>query len=177
MPGMHDALPAAFHIAHKHRPHFIISLLMNSTPEKLQGTVLAFDFGEKRIGVAIGEHLLGIAHPLTTIQSEANDERFRVIGELIDQWQPVQLVVGLPLSLEGEEHALTLLCRKFARRLNGRFNLPVAMVDERLSSAEASQTLKEIGIGGRRQKPMLDQVAAQHILQSYFDNLNHHDIA
>jgi putative Holliday junction resolvase len=89
----------------------------------------------------------------------------------------VQLVVGLPLSLEGEKHALTLLCRKFARRLNGRFNLPVAMVDERLSSAEASHTLRQIGIGGRRQKPMLDQVAAQHILQSYFEGLNNNDTA
>lgn len=147
-----------------------------STPAPA-GTVLAFDFGERRIGVAIGEQLLGIAHPLTTIDAEANDDRFRLIGELIAEWKPMQLVVGLPLSLDGEEHKLTLLSRKFARRLNGRFNLPVVMVDERLSSSEASQTLKEIGIGGRKQKPMLDQVAAQHILQSYFDGLDHHDIA
>jgi putative Holliday junction resolvase len=150
---------------------------MTETSSNLQGTVLAFDFGEKRIGIAIGEHMLGIAHPLTTINAEANDERFRLIAELINQWQPAQLVVGLPLSLEGEEHALTLLCRKFARRLNGRFNLPVAMVDERLSSAEASETLKQSGINGRKQKPLLDQVAAQHILQSYFDGLNNHDTA
>ncbi len=78
----------------------------------------------------------------------------------------------LPLSLDGEEHKLTALCKRFANRLQGRFNLPVVMVDERLSSAEASQTLNELGIGGRRQKPMIDQVAAQHILQSYFDGLS-----
>ena len=151
---------------------------MSQSPTPRQGTVLAFDFGEKRIGVAIGEHLLGIAHPLTTISAEANDERFRLIGDLIAQWQPVQLVAGLPLSLEGEEHEVTRLCRKFANRLNGRFNLPVALVDERLSSAEASQSLRESGISGRKQKPMLDQVAAQHILQSYFDSLNNnHDPA
>ena len=150
---------------------------MSETPPNSLGTVLAFDFGKQRIGVAVGEQLLGIAHPLTTINAEANDERFRLIGELIAQWQPVKLVVGLPLSLEGEEHALTLLSKKFARRLNGRFNLPVALVDERLTSVEASQTLKQLGIGGRKQKPMLDQVAAQHILQSYFDGLEHHDIA
>ncbi|HEU4709608.1 MAG TPA: Holliday junction resolvase RuvX [Methylophilaceae bacterium] len=151
---------------------------MSHSPNPRQGTVLAFDFGEKRIGVAIGEHLLGIAHPLTTISTEANDERFRLIGDLIAQWNPVQLVVGLPLSLEGEEHEVTRLCRKFANRLNGRFTLPVALVDERLSSAEASQSLRETGITGRKQKPMLDQVAAQHILQSYFDNLNNnHDSA
>jgi len=150
---------------------------MSQAPSASAGTILAFDFGEKRIGVAIGEQMLGIAHPLTTINAEATDERFRLIGELIAEWRPVQLVVGLPLSMDGEEHKLTLLSRKFARRLNGRFGLPVTMVDERLSSSEASQTLREIGIGGRKQKPMLDQVAAQHILQSYFDGLNHHDIA
>ena len=116
--------------------------------------------------------MLGIAHPLTTIASEANSERFRMIAELIAEWRPGLLVVGLPLSLEGEEHALTLLCKKFARRLDGRFGLPVVMVDERLTSAEASQSLKQMGIGGRKQKPMLDQVAAQHILQSYFDSLS-----
>ncbi|MCB5190309.1 Holliday junction resolvase RuvX [Methylobacillus arboreus] len=135
------------------------------------GCVLGFDFGEKRIGVAIGEHLLGIAHPLITIDEEANDKRFSTIAELIAEWQPVALVVGLPSYLNGDEHTLTQLCRKFARRLEGRFNLPVKLVDERLSSAEASQALRESGITGRKQKPMLDQVAAQHILQSYFDGL------
>lgn len=136
-----------------------------------EGSVLGFDFGEKRIGVALGECLIGIAHPLTTISTEINDERFQQIGQLIEEWKPVALVVGLPLSLEGEEHKVTKLCRKFAHRLEGRFKLPVCMVDERLSSVAASQTLKELGIGGRKQKPMLDQVAAQHILQSYLDGL------
>ena len=139
------------------------------TPRASAGTVLAFDFGEKRIGVAIGDCSLGIAHPLTTIAVEANDERFRIIGALIAEWQPGLLVVGLPLSLDGEEHALTLLSKKFARRLQGRFNLPSVLVDERLTSVEASQSLKAMGIGGRKQKPMLDQAAAQCILQSFFD--------
>lgn len=134
-----------------------------------QGCVLGFDFGERRIGVAIGETLLGIAHPLTTIDTEANSQRFELISALITEWQPVMLVVGLPSYLNGEEHALSLLCRKFARRLEGRFSLPVTLVDERLSSAEASQSLRESGVTGRKQKPMLDQVAAQVILQSYFD--------
>lgn len=138
-------------------------------------TLLAFDFGEKRIGVAVGNTLVGIAHPLQTIASESNDERFNTIGTLIAEWQPTQLVVGLPSHLDGTEHELSRLCRKFANRLHGRFNLPVALVDERLSSAEASQTLKEAGIGGRKQKPMLDQVAAQVILQSYLDQ--HHATA
>jgi hypothetical protein len=85
-----------------------------------EGSVLGFDFGEKRIGVALGEHLMGIAHPLTTIDTEVNDERFRRIGDLIAEWKPVALVVGLPLSLDGEEHQMTQLCRRFARRLEGR---------------------------------------------------------
>lgn len=133
------------------------------------GTVLAFDFGEKRIGIAVGEHLLASANPLMTIDNESNEIRFQIITKLVNEWQPRLLVVGLPLSLDGSEHAVTQLCKKFARRLNGRFNLPVALIDERYSSAAASQLLNEAGIRGRAQKEMLDQVAAQTILQSYFD--------
>lgn len=137
------------------------------------GTVLAFDFGEKRIGVAIGESLLGIAHPLVTIAEEGNDARFKAIEALIAEWRPTLLVVGLPAHLDGEEHELSRLCRKFAQRLHGRFSLPVTLVDERLTSAEASLALKQAGVAGRRQKPMLDQVAAQTILQSFFDSHPH----
>ena len=132
-------------------------------------TLLAFDFVERRIGVAVGNTVICIAHPLQTIDTESNDERFIAIGTLIADSQPAQLVVGLPSHMDGTEHELSRLCRKFANRLHGRFNLPVALVDERLSSAEASQSLKEAGIGGRKQKPLLDQVAAQLILQSYLD--------
>ncbi len=138
----------------------------------LKGTVLAFDFGERRIGVAVGEHLIKSANPLITIDSESNEVRFTQITQLIQEWQPVLLVVGLPLSLDGAETEMTQLCKKFARRLNGRFNLPVALIDERYSSAHASQLLNQTGIKGRAQKTMLDQVAAQTILQSYFDGLS-----
>ena len=138
-----------------------------------EGTVLGFDFGLKRIGVASGEHMLGIAHPLTTLNVESNEDRFKLIEALIKEWNPSTLVVGLPLSFDGEEHEVTALCQKFARRMDGRFGLPIVMIDERLSSAEASQSLKEIGIAGRKQKPMLDQIAAQLILQSYFDTMTH----
>ncbi len=134
------------------------------------GTVLAFDFGERRIGIAVGEHLLASATPLMTIDNESNEIRFQIITKLVSEWQPRLLVVGLPLSLDGTEHAVTQLCKKFARRLNGRFNLPVMLIDERYSSVEASQRLNEAGIRGRAQKEMLDQVAAQTILQSYFDH-------
>ena len=135
------------------------------------GTVLAFDFGERRIGIAIGEHLINSANPLTTIDNESNEVRFAAITQLINEWQPRLLVVGLPLSLDGSETEITQLCKKFARRLNGRFNLPVIMIDERYSSTEASQLLNESGVKGRAQKTMLDQLAAQTILRSYFDSL------
>ncbi|PWB58913.1 MAG: Holliday junction resolvase RuvX, partial [Nitrosomonadales bacterium] len=91
----------------------------------------------------------------------------------IKEWQPGLLVVGLPFHLDGSEHEMTLRCRRFSRQLEGRFSLPVALVDERLSSAAASQDLRETGISGRRQKVMLDQVAAQLILQTYLDDKRH----
>ena len=141
-----------------------------------QGTVLAFDFGEKRIGVAVGEWALGQAHPLTTIRSEANAERFAAIGALIGEWQPVSLVVGLPVALDGAAHAMSARCTRFANQLRGRFGLPVAHVDERYSSVEAEERLREPGSrrhrGARRgqdAKAQIDTLAAQIILQSYFD--------
>lgn len=152
--------------------HIIDNENIYDAAKVLSGTVLAFDFGERRIGIAVGEHLIKSANPLTTIDNESNEVRFNLITELVKQWQPKLLVVGLPLSLDGAETEVTQLCKKFARRLNGRFNLPVVLIDERYSSAEASQLLNESGIKGRAQKAMLDQVAAQTILRSYFDNLS-----
>lgn len=101
------------------------------------GTVLAFDFGEKRIGVAVGEWALRQAHPLTVIRGEANAERFARIAELLREWQPQSLVVGLPLALDGTPHAMTARCTRFANQLRGRFGLPVETAEERLTSVEA----------------------------------------
>jgi putative pre-16S rRNA nuclease len=133
------------------------------------GTVLGFDFGKKRIGVATGEIGIGVAHPLETVVSEKTEQRFTAIAELIRTWQPVVLVVGLPTHVDGTEHELTRLSQRFARRLEGRFKINVTLVDERYTSLVASEMLQEIGIKGRKQKSMLDQIAAQQILQSFFD--------
>lgn len=133
------------------------------------GTILSFDFGEQRIGVAIGSTMIGIAHPLQTIATAATEARFAQIAHLIDEWQPVLLLVGLPCHLDGQEHEISRLARRFARRLQGRFGVRVGMWDERLSSVAASQTLTEAGLTGRQQKKVLDQVAAQHILQHYLE--------
>ncbi len=145
-----------------------LPILERNYPD-ITGTVLAFDFGEKRIGVAVGETILKAAHPLTTIVAEDNDLKFSQIGHLITEWRPSLLVVGLPTHMDGTPHGMTHLAKKFAQRLEGRFNLPIMMVDERLSSAEAAQNLREAGITGGKQKAMIDAVAAQSILQSYFD--------
>jgi putative Holliday junction resolvase len=133
------------------------------------GTVLAFDFGIRRIGVAVGEMMLGTARPLTTISAEANEARFNAIGKLIAEWRPAALMVGLPLSLDGEANDMTRRCRRFARQLEGRFRLPVALVDERLTSADADERLRERGLAWRRRKEALDAEAAAILLQAYFD--------
>jgi len=138
----------------------------------LVGTVLAFDFGEKRIGVAVGDIVLGLAHPLITVSEEITKRRFDNIAKLIEEWKPVQLVVGLPTHVDGTDHELTRLCRQFARRLEGRFGINTRLVDERYTSIVARMTLQESGIKRKKQKLVLDQVAAQQILQSYFDRQN-----
>lgn len=139
----------------------------------LEGTVLAFDFGEKRIGVATGETLLGNAHPLTVIHAESNDERFAAIGKLVDEWRPVQLVVGLPTHADGTPHEMTRLATKFAERLQRRFKLPVGFADERLTSLDAETRLRETGRNSKSAKPLLDAVAAQLILQTWFESPHH----
>ena len=126
-------------------------------------TVLAFDFGLKRIGVAVGEPELGTAHPLPAIAAPGFDS----ISRLVSEWQPRSLVVGLPVAERGE-HALARRVERFARQLEGRVRLPVARVDERFSSVEAESRLKggrTKSAGGRR---AIDSVAAQLILEQYF---------
>lgn len=137
------------------------------------GTVLGFDFGLKRIGVAVGEIELCTVHPLATIAEVVTEQRFAAIAALIEEWCPVLLVVGVPSNLDGGEHELADTCRRFARRLEGRFELPVALVDEQFTSASASIALRDAGVAGRKQKAVLDQVAAQEILEIYFsENAN-----
>jgi putative Holliday junction resolvase len=133
------------------------------------GTLLAFDFGTKRIGIAVGNTISNTAQPLTTINDEKNDTRFTAIAALLKEWEPAALVVGLPCNDDGTPHEMTALSRRFANRLKGRFNLPTLLVDERYTSAAASTALDDAGIHGRKQKSLIDQYAAQQILQAYFD--------
>ncbi len=135
-----------------------------------RGSVLAFDFGLKRIGVAVGDWENSLAHPLETISAEGNDARFGRIAALVQEWRAVQLVCGLPFSMDGTEHDLTRRARRFANQLNGRFRLPVTLVDERLTSFDADLRLREAGVKGSARKGLDDAVAAQQILQDFFDH-------
>jgi len=135
-------------------------------------TILAFDFGERRIGVAVGNTLTATAEALTTIEAEANAARLAAVRHLVKEWQPARFVVGEPTHEDGRPHELMPAVRKFGNRLREQFKLPVEYVNEYLSSAEASTQLAAGGIKGRAQRISLDAVAARVILQAWFDDPN-----
>src|SRR3954451_10108785 len=116
------------------------------------GAVLAFDFGTRKIGVAVGETTLGVAHPLATIPATNRDALFDSLQRMVDEWQPVQLVVGLPTHADGTAHVMTARARGFARELTSRFGVPVALVDERYTTEAADSALIEAGIHGSARK-------------------------
>jgi putative Holliday junction resolvase len=135
-------------------------------------TVLAFDFGLQRIGVAVGEAELGTAHPLPGVVAQSQPGRFTAIGHLVAEWRPSLLVVGRPLGEDGVAHEMTRRAERFARQLQGRFRLPVVLVDERYSSAEVESRMRA-AYGKRRTAQLargktLDSHAAQVILEQYF---------
>ena len=136
----------------------------------VSGTLIGFDFGERRIGVAVGETSTRIANPLGAIEESANDARFRAIGRIVDEWQPAAFVVGRPRHADDSEHAVAKLAEKFARRLEARYHLPVAFVDETLTSATAEAELRATRTRPTR-KADVDALAATMILQSYLDSI------
>jgi putative Holliday junction resolvase len=124
-------------------------------------TLLAFDFGTKKIGVAIGNTLTRHARPLEILTPGTREQRFSAIAEILNTWQPERVVVGLPLATDGSEQYASLRCRRFANQLRGRFGLTVELVDERGSSREAQELLGT--------KAADDAMAATVILQRYLD--------
>jgi putative Holliday junction resolvase len=135
-------------------------------------TVLAFDFGLQRIGVAVGEGELGTTHPLAGVAAHTQPARLTAIERLVEEWQPSLLVVGRPLGEDGAPHEMTRRAERFARQLHGRFRLPVKMVDERYSSAEVESRMRA-AYGNRKTAGMargktLDSHAAQVILEQFF---------
>jgi putative Holliday junction resolvase len=125
----------------------------------LEGSILAFDFGLKRIGVAVGNTLMRQASALKVIDEASNDAKFAAIAALLQEWQPVLCVVGLPMHPDGAEHEMTKRCRRFAHQLEGRFAQTTALVDERYSSA----------VIAAKRGQVIDAEAAAIILQQYFD--------
>lgn len=130
-------------------------------------TLLGFDYGTVRIGVALGQTVTGTAKPLTTLPCRNGQPDWTAIGRLIDEWQPQRLVVGLPLQLDASEQEMTARARRFGNQLKGRYNLPVEMVDERLTSREAEAERE--ATGGKFDRAGIDALAAALILQSWLD--------
>jgi putative Holliday junction resolvase len=137
-------------------------------PVGREATLLAFDYGEKRIGVAIGNSLTRQARALIVVPNHNREYRFEAVGKLIGEWRPDALVVGLPSHPDGTPHEMTRLAKRFGNQLNGRFNLPVNWVDERYTSVEAEADIRR----GNARADMLDAEAARIILQQYLDGLS-----
>jgi putative holliday junction resolvase len=127
----------------------------------IDGVVLGFDFGTRRIGVAIGNRLTRHARPLTTIDAVTEAARWKALNALIDEWKPAQLAVGIPRHPDDTAHTMTARCERFARQLEGRYRLPVARIDERYSSALVEGEAD------------VDAAAAAVILQQWLDDGAH----
>ena len=147
--------------------------MMSGNSRKGQRTLLGFDYGKRRIGVAVGQELTATAGPLETVNAIAGKPDWEAITRLINDWRADALVVGLPLNMDDSEQEMTRAARRFANQLKGRYHLPVFMIDERLTSVAAEDMLaeapggKRIHAGKRRQ--LVDQLAAQVILTSFFN--------
>ena len=134
-------------------------------------TVMSFDYGTEKIGIAIGQSISSTAEPLTIIKAKDGIPNWSQITDLIESWRPNYLVVGLPYNLDGSDSKLLQRALKFAKRLNGRFNIPTFGIDERLSSETAKEKYK-IGSLKNTIRKEIDDVAAQIILETWFSEYN-----
>ena len=125
----------------------------------MSGVILGFDFGVKKIGIAVGQQVTRTANPLTIIRARDGIPDWDALDNIMNEWRPTQLVVGLPLNMDDTPSDMSALAEKFGRRLNGRYNLPVEMMDERLSTFEAQQRAEG--------EETVDAIAATVILESW----------
>ncbi len=139
-----------------------------------EATLLAFDYGEKRIGVAVGNTLTRNARALIVVENRNHDYRFEQIGKLVDEWKPDAIVVGMPMHPDGTPHEMSALAKRFGNQVNGRFNVPVQWVDERYSSVDAKADLRARGVrtNAHGRFDDIDAEAARVILQQYLDGLS-----
>ncbi len=134
-------------------------------------TYLGFDFGSKKIGAAVGQTITGTASPLQTIPAINQNPNWQIISQLITDWQPAGLVVGISRQTDGSDNPITPRMLKFCRQLEGRFKLPVYQQDETLSTFEAKQMLfDDVNVSATRLWQVQDQLAAQLILQTWLNN-------
>ena len=133
-------------------------------------TVLAFDFGTKSIGVAVGQEITGTASPLAALKARDGIPDWNVIEKLYEEWQPQLVVVGLPLNMDGTEQEVTQRAKKFANRLHGRFKVAVDLCDERLTTTDAKSMLFELGGYKKLTKEKIDSVSACVIFTSWVEN-------
>jgi len=136
----------------------------------LEGVYIGFDFGYKRIGVAVGQHLTASASPLPTLEAKLGVPQWDVVQKLLEQWQPAALVVGFPTCIDGSEQYTAAASRGFARQLRKRFSLPVHLVDERLSTVEARSHLFAQGGYRKIKKTEIDSIAACVILEQWLSH-------
>jgi putative Holliday junction resolvase len=142
-----------------------------SSHNQIEGNIIGFDFGQKRIGVAIGNNISKSAQALITIESASSNQKFEAIQKIMDEWQPVSIVVGVPFNVDGSEHKVTNLCKKFAKQLEQKYALPIHLIDERYTSIEAGYEIQDKKIDPKKKKLLIDQIAAKIILQSYLDQI------
>ena len=133
-----------------------------------QRLILAFDFGTRRIGVAVGNELLHSARELTPLPARDGIPDWNVVTRLIEEWQPDLFVVGLPLNMDGTESLMSTRARKFGNRLHGRYGKPCEMVDERGSTQEAKRIAHTAGHRGNYREESVDGIAAVLILEGWF---------
>jgi len=126
--------------------------------------VMGFDFGTRKIGVAVGQRITATATPVSILKAKNGVPDWEEIKKLIDEWQPSLFIIGFPINMDGTESEMSRLSQKFGRKLSGRFNLPFEMMDERLTSFEARQMENSQG-------KAIDDIAAKIILESYFEKL------
>ncbi len=135
-------------------------------------TLLAFDYGTKNIGVAVGQTITSSARPLTPLKAKDGIPDWTHIEKIIAEWKPDLVLVGLPLNMDDTESELSARAKKFANRLNGRFGVKTEMVDERLTSFEAKGEVMSRGGSQDYKKNPVDCIAARLILESWLERNN-----
>ena len=140
---------------------------------KKKGSVLAFDLGIKKTGVAVGNNVLKTSRNLVTFYSKNKYQRIEKIKQLVNEWQPIYLVLGLPLNRDSSANEMTKFCLNTAKEIENNINLPIFFINENYSSTSAEELIK--GLGSKKQKnniSLVDQIAADIILQSHFNEVD-----